>query len=112
MALTIQLPLKSRNVYSYACGPWCFVMQLHAAKGAAIAVTIPSNPRSSKSRASRTKSRPAKIGRKWTQDDLLAYNIKVVYQDLETFFGVKDLPPPNVHNDAITARDVAAAKDF
>jgi hypothetical protein len=40
MALTIRLPLKSRDVYSYA--PWCFVMQLHAAKGTAIAVTIPS----------------------------------------------------------------------
>ena len=44
------------------------------------------------------------MGRKWTQDDLLAYNIKVVYQDLTTFFGVTDLPPPNVGNDALTAQ--------
>jgi len=61
----------------------------------------PSKSRPSKSRPS--KSRPSKMGRKWTQDDVLAYNIKVVYEDLTTFFGVTDLPPPNVENDALTA---------
>ena len=53
-----------------------------------------------KSRPSR--SRPAKMGRKWTKDDLLAYNsIIVVHQDLSTFFCVTDLPPPN---DPLTAQ--------
>jgi hypothetical protein len=51
------------------------------------------------------------MGRKWTQDDVLAYNIKVVYEDLETFFGITDLPPPNVESDALTAQDVTAAKN-
>jgi hypothetical protein len=52
------------------------------------------------------------MGRKWTQDDVLAYNIKVVYQDLTTFFGVTDLPPPNVEEDAITAQDFATAENY
>src|SRR6266576_2053143 len=67
--------------------------------------------RTSKSRTS--KSRPSKMGRKWTQDDVLAYNIKVVYQDLQTFFGVTDLPPPNNENHSFTgtAQDFAAAKE-
>jgi hypothetical protein len=53
------------------------------------------------------------MGRTWTQDDVLAYNIKVVYQDLTTFFGVTDLPPPVVADEAITAQDrAAAATDF
>jgi len=53
------------------------------------------------------------MGRKWIQDDVLAYNIKVVYQDLQTFFGVTDLPPPNneIHTFTGTAQDFAAAKD-
>jgi hypothetical protein len=63
--------------------------------------------RLSKSRSS--KSRPAKMGRKWTQDDFLAYNIKVAYQDLQTFFGIKDLPSPDVESDALTAQDVNTA---
>ena len=65
------------------------------------------NSRLSKSRPS--KSRPSEMGRKWTQDDVLAYNIKVVYQDLTTFFGVTYLPPPDVADEAITAQDYAAA---
>ena len=67
-----------------------------------------------KSRLSKScpsKSRPSNMGRKWTQDDVLAYNIKVVYQDLTTFFGVIDLPPPDVANDAITAPDYSTAKN-
>jgi hypothetical protein len=67
------------------------------------------NSRLSKSR--RSKSRPAKMGRTWTQDDVLAYNIKIVYQDLTTFFGVTDLPPPDVEGDAVTAQDHATATD-
>jgi len=51
------------------------------------------------------------MGRKWTQDDVLAYNIKLVYEDLETFFGITDLPPPNVESDALTAQDFTAAKN-
>jgi hypothetical protein len=49
------------------------------------------------------------MGRRWTQDDVLAYNIKVVYQDLQTFFGVTDLPPPNTESRIFTARDFATA---
>jgi hypothetical protein len=67
--------------------------------------------RLSKSRPS--KSRPAKMGRKWTQDDVLAYKIKVVYQDLETFFGMTELPNPNIEGhdrNGFTAQDFAAAK--
>jgi hypothetical protein len=47
------------------------------------------------------------MGRKWTQDDLLAYKIKVIHEDLETFFGVTDLPPSIVENDALAAQGVA-----
>src|SRR6266576_2387477 len=67
------------------------------------------NSRTSKSRKS--KSRPSKMGRKWTQDDVLAYNIKVVYQDLQTFFGVTHLPPPNIETRAFTAQDFATGKE-
>src|ERR1700733_8586425 len=69
------------------------------------------NSRLSKSR--RSKSRPSKMGRKWTQDDVLAYKIKVIYQDLTTFFGMTDLPPPDVASarDALTAQDVATTND-
>ena len=45
------------------------------------------------------------MGRKWTQDDLLTYEIKVVHQDLRTFFAVTDLPSPNVADDALTVQD-------
>ena len=53
------------------------------------------------------------MGRKWTQDDVLAYKIKVIYQDLTTFFGMTDLPPPDVASarDALTAQDVATTND-
>jgi len=56
--------------------------------------------------------RPSKMGRKWTQFDLLAYKIKVVYQDLQTFFGVTDLPPPDVEGDALTAPDSLTANGY
>jgi hypothetical protein len=58
------------------------------------------------------KSRPSKMGRKWTQDDVLAYKIKIVHQDLRTFFGVTDLPPPDVAKDALTAQVVTTATDY
>ena len=51
------------------------------------------------------KSRPSKMGRKWTQDDIIAYNITVVYQDLMTFFGMTNLPSPDVNKAALTAQD-------
>ena len=65
------------------------------------------NSRPSKSRA----SRPSKMGRKWTQNDVLAYNMKVVHKDLATFFGVANLPSPNVGVGALTAQDAADAQD-
>ena len=68
--------------------------------------------RLSKSRPS--KSRPSKMGRKWTQDNVLAYKIKVVHQDLETFFGVTVLPHPNIEGSCLngfSAQDFAAAKE-
>lgn len=38
--------------------------------------------------------------------------MKVVYQeDLQTFFGVTDLPHPNVESGAFSAQDFAAAKE-
>ena len=52
------------------------------------------------------------MGRKWTQDDVLAYNIRVVYQDRTTFFGMTDLPSPDVNNAALTAQNPATANDL
>ena len=52
------------------------------------------------------------MGRKWTQDDVIAYKIKVIYQDLTTFFGVTDLPPPDVASDALTAQVIATTNDY
>ena len=49
------------------------------------------------------------MGRKWTQEDVLAYNIKIVNQDLKTFFGVTDFPSPDVEGDALTAENFADA---
>jgi len=97
--LVLSLLLKVE--YRHTCTP-CFALLIHEFRMAR-------NSRSSKSR--RSKPRPPKMGRKWTQDDLLAYNIKIDYQDLTTFFGVTELPPPNVVNDVLTAHDVAASND-
>jgi hypothetical protein len=49
------------------------------------------------------------MGRKWTQDDLLAYKIKIIYEGLGAFFGVTELPP-FVGNDPLT-QDIANATD-
>ena len=66
-----------------------------------------------KSRPSKSRRiRPSKMGRKWTQDDVHAYNITVVYEDLETFFGVTDLPSPDVEIGALTAQDAASATGY
>ena len=40
--------------------------------------------------------RSAKSAMKWTNRDLLAYNIHLVQEDQATFFGKKDLPLPQV----------------
>ena len=50
------------------------------------------------------------MGRKWTQDGILAYKIKVVYQDFRTFFAVTDLPSPNVEDDVLTCTDYTTAE--
>lgn len=38
----------------------------------------------------------AKVGKSWTADDLLSFNIHVIPEDPQTFFGVADLPAPEV----------------
>ncbi|KIL57869.1 hypothetical protein M378DRAFT_188366 [Amanita muscaria Koide BX008] len=38
-------------------------------------------------------TRPAKSGSDWTQNDFVAYNVKVVYQNAGTFFQSPALPP-------------------
>ena len=53
------------------------------------------------------KTYSSKIGRKWTQDNLLTSKIKVDHQDLETFFGTKDFPPPDVEPEALAVQDFA-----
>ena len=55
--------------------------------------------------------RTSKSGNKWTPDDLLAYNIRVVHQDATTFFGVPVLSlPKNVDEEVLTAEDAAATQ--
>ena len=55
--------------------------------------------------------RTSKSGNKWTPDDLLAYNIRVVHQDATTFFGVPVLPlPKNVDEEVLTTEDAAATQ--
>ncbi|KAF8969914.1 hypothetical protein BDZ97DRAFT_1596519, partial [Flammula alnicola] len=40
--------------------------------------------------------RSAKSGSDWTMNELLAYNIHVVDEDVATFFGHPNLPAPTV----------------
>ena len=54
--------------------------------------------------------RTSKSGSDWTPNDLLAYNIRVEYQDSATFFGVPVLPQPQVDNEVLTAQDAAATQ--
>ncbi|KAF8119577.1 hypothetical protein EV363DRAFT_1273730 [Boletus edulis] len=48
--------------------------------------------------------RSAKSGNDWTQDDLQAYNIRVVFQDATSFFG-GPLPQPTVNSEVLSARN-------
>jgi len=54
--------------------------------------------------------RTSKSGSDWTPNDLLAYNIRVEYQDSQTFFGTPNLPQPHVDNEVLTAHDAAATQ--
>jgi hypothetical protein len=55
--------------------------------------------------------RTSKSGSDWTPNDLLAYNIRVEYQDSETFFGIANLPQPHVHKEVLIAPDAAATQN-
>ncbi len=52
----------------------------------------------------------SKSANDWNFRDLKAYNIRIVYQDSATFFGVQDLPPPGVDNDIVNAQEVTNAQ--
>lgn len=54
--------------------------------------------------------RTSKSGSDWTPNDLLAYNIRVEYQDSQTFFGTANLPQPNVDDEILIAPDAAATQ--
>ncbi|KAJ3559874.1 hypothetical protein NP233_g11154 [Leucocoprinus birnbaumii] len=54
--------------------------------------------------------RTSKSGSDWTPNDLLAYNIRVEYQDSRTFFGIANLPQPLVDNEVLIAPDAAATQ--
>ncbi|KAJ7746577.1 hypothetical protein B0H16DRAFT_940479 [Mycena metata] len=57
-------------------------------------------------------SRSAKSGSDWTENELHAYRMRVVYQDAPTFFQIPALPPPTVRHPAVlTLPDPAAAVD-
>jgi len=45
-------------------------------------------------------------------NELAAYNIRVVYQDSATFFGIPNLPQSAVHADVFTASDPDDAADY
>jgi hypothetical protein len=50
--------------------------------------------------------RKAKSGSDWTQNELAAYNITVVFQDAVTFFGTPNLSPPDINpTDFLNALD-------
>ena len=54
--------------------------------------------------------RSSKSGTDWTPNDLLAYNIRVEYQDSQAFFGIPDseLPQPPVDDEVLVAPDAIA----
>jgi len=52
--------------------------------------------------------RSAKSGSDWTTNDLRAYNINVVNEDIITFFGIDQLPPPPVRQAILTNLDYPA----
>lgn len=55
-------------------------------------------------------TRSSKSGSDWTPNELLAYNIRVVYQDFATFFGAQNLPDPQINNEVLIAQDVATVQ--
>jgi hypothetical protein len=52
--------------------------------------------------------RSAKSGSDWTTNDLRAYNVNVVNEDIATFFGIDHLPPPPVRQAILTNLDYPA----
>ena len=50
-----------------------------------------------------------KSGSDWGQNELRAYNIQVVNEDLITFFGTGQLPPPTVHTVVLANESYPAA---
>ncbi|KAM6499929.1 hypothetical protein JOM56_005437 [Amanita muscaria] len=57
-------------------------------------------------------TRPAKSGSDWTQNDLVAYNIKVICQDAGTFFKSPALPAPSIIPDTRRRRVAMTRKDI
>ncbi|TFK90154.1 hypothetical protein K466DRAFT_402433 [Polyporus arcularius HHB13444] len=57
-----------------------------------------------------TIKRSPKSGNDWTPTDLFAYNIHVVYQDSASFFGITDLPHPQVDDEILVARNAATTQ--
>jgi len=46
--------------------------------------------------------RSAKSGSEWTLNDLNSFHIVVHQVDLLLFFGLKELPPPSVHQELLS----------
>ncbi|PBK67270.1 hypothetical protein ARMSODRAFT_889451 [Armillaria solidipes] len=55
--------------------------------------------------------RSAKSGNEWTSNELEAYNIRIVFQDTQTFFEETPLPAPSIHQDILTAPTADDAAD-
>ena len=53
--------------------------------------------------------RSAKSGSDWGRNELRAYNIQVVNEDLVTFFGTRQLPPPTVRTAVLANESYPAA---
>ena len=50
--------------------------------------------------------RSSKSSSDWTPNDLIAYNIKVVYQNFTTFFGNPNPPDPQINNEVLTVQEI------
>ncbi|KAI0708812.1 hypothetical protein C8T65DRAFT_206141 [Cerioporus squamosus] len=55
-------------------------------------------------------ARTSKAGNDWTPSELLAYNIRVVHQDSVSFFGLSELPQPQVADEILVTQDAASAQ--
>jgi hypothetical protein len=55
--------------------------------------------------------RSAKSGNEWTDNELEAYNIEIIFQDASAFFGETPLPPPTVSQEVLTALTADDAVD-